>query len=47
MFDSVKIDLRGIVLLESEGKQSLIDFSETGVAEINYAAYLEEVEYWH
>ncbi|XP_041705457.1 prominin-1-A isoform X4 [Coregonus clupeaformis] len=43
MFDSVKIDLRGIVLLESEGKQSLIDFSETGVAEINYAAYLEEV----
>ncbi|CAB1337402.1 unnamed protein product [Coregonus sp. 'balchen'] len=42
MFDSVKIDLRGIVLLESEGKQSLIDFSETGVAEINYAAYLEE-----
>ncbi|KAM9513875.1 prominin-1-A-like isoform 10-T10 [Salvelinus alpinus] len=43
MFDSVKINLRGIVLLESEGKQSLIDFSETGVAEINYAAYLEEV----
>uniref|UniRef100_A0A8C7SRY9 Prominin 1a n=1 Tax=Oncorhynchus mykiss TaxID=8022 RepID=A0A8C7SRY9_ONCMY len=43
MFDSVKIDLRGIVLLESEGKQSLIDFSETGIAEINYAAYLAEV----
>ncbi|XP_052367663.1 prominin-1-A-like isoform X8 [Oncorhynchus keta] len=43
MFDSVKIDLGGIVLLESEGKQSLIDFSETGIAEINYAAYLAEV----
>uniref|UniRef100_A0A8C7GKN3 Prominin 1a n=1 Tax=Oncorhynchus kisutch TaxID=8019 RepID=A0A8C7GKN3_ONCKI len=42
-FYSVKIDLRGIVLLESEGKQSLIDFSETGIAEINYAAYLAEV----
>uniref|UniRef100_A0A8C8K0B8 Prominin-1-A-like n=1 Tax=Oncorhynchus tshawytscha TaxID=74940 RepID=A0A8C8K0B8_ONCTS len=37
------IDLRVIVLLESEGKQNLIGFSETGVDRINYAAYLEEV----
>uniref|UniRef100_A0A8C7UT70 Prominin 1a n=1 Tax=Oncorhynchus mykiss TaxID=8022 RepID=A0A8C7UT70_ONCMY len=36
------IDLRVIVLLESEGKQNLIGFSETGVNRINYAAYLEE-----
>ncbi|XP_029626564.1 prominin-1-A isoform X3 [Salmo trutta] len=43
MFNNVKIDLRVIVLLESEGKQNLIGFSETGVDRINYAAYLEEV----
>uniref|UniRef100_A0A8D3A8A8 Prominin 1a n=1 Tax=Scophthalmus maximus TaxID=52904 RepID=A0A8D3A8A8_SCOMX len=41
--DSVKIDLRGIILLEAEGKQNLLDFSEAGLAEINYADYLEEV----
>ncbi|KAJ8014836.1 hypothetical protein DPEC_G00019900 [Dallia pectoralis] len=43
MFENVNIDLRDIVLLTPEGKQSLVDFSETGVAEINYAAYLDEV----
>ncbi|KAL0973675.1 hypothetical protein UPYG_G00209320 [Umbra pygmaea] len=43
MYDNVKIDLRGVILLKADGKQNLIDFSETGVAEINYAAYLEEV----
>ncbi|XP_062250058.1 prominin-1-A isoform X3 [Platichthys flesus] len=41
--ESVKIDLRGIILLEAEGKQNLLDFSEAGLAEINYADYLEEV----
>ncbi|XP_029297228.1 prominin-1-A isoform X6 [Cottoperca gobio] len=41
--DSVKIDLRGIILLEPEGKQNLLDFSEAGLSEINYADYLEEV----
>ncbi|XP_028444714.1 prominin-1-A isoform X8 [Perca flavescens] len=41
--DSVKIDLRGIILLETEGKQNLLDFSEAGLSEINYADYLEEV----
>uniref|UniRef100_A0A7N6AHM8 Prominin 1 b n=1 Tax=Anabas testudineus TaxID=64144 RepID=A0A7N6AHM8_ANATE len=39
----VKIDLRGIILLEPEGKQNLQDFSEAGLSEINYADYLEEV----
>uniref|UniRef100_A0A4W6FYK6 Prominin 1a n=1 Tax=Lates calcarifer TaxID=8187 RepID=A0A4W6FYK6_LATCA len=39
----VKIDLRGIILLEAEGKQNLLDFSEAGLSEINYADYLEEV----
>lgn len=41
--DGVKIDLRGIILLEAEGKQNLLDFSDAGLAEINYADYLEEV----
>uniref|UniRef100_UPI0037E90672 prominin-1-A n=1 Tax=Semicossyphus pulcher TaxID=241346 RepID=UPI0037E90672 len=41
--DSVRIDLRGIILLEAEGKQNLLDFSEVGLSEINYADYLEEV----
>lgn len=41
--DGVKIDLRGIILLEAEGKRNLLDFSEAGLAEINYADYLEEV----
>ncbi|XP_040928526.1 prominin-1-A isoform X8 [Betta splendens] len=41
--NSVKIDLRGIILLESEGKQNLQDFSDAGLSEINYADYLEEV----
>lgn len=41
--ESVKIDLRGIILLEVEGKQNLQDFSEAGLSEINYADYLEEV----
>uniref|UniRef100_A0A7N8WME8 Prominin 1a n=1 Tax=Mastacembelus armatus TaxID=205130 RepID=A0A7N8WME8_9TELE len=41
--DSIKIDLKDITLLEEEGKQNLVDFSEAGLSEINYADYLEEV----
>ncbi|XP_023815238.1 prominin-1-A isoform X4 [Oryzias latipes] len=41
--EGVKIDLRGIILLEADGKQNLRDFSEVGLSEINYADYLEEV----
>ncbi|KAM9376423.1 prominin-1-A [Pholidichthys leucotaenia] len=41
--ESVKIDLRSIILLEPEGKQNLLNFSEAGLSEINYADYLEEV----
>ncbi|KAL3044507.1 hypothetical protein OYC64_012907 [Pagothenia borchgrevinki] len=41
--ESVKIDLRGIIMLEAEGKQNLVDFSDAGLSEINYADYLEEV----
>uniref|UniRef100_A0A3Q3M9P3 Prominin 1a n=1 Tax=Mastacembelus armatus TaxID=205130 RepID=A0A3Q3M9P3_9TELE len=42
-FQSIKIDLKDITLLEEEGKQNLVDFSEAGLSEINYADYLEEV----
>ncbi|KAK5604064.1 Prominin-1-A [Crenichthys baileyi] len=41
--ESFRIDLRGIILLEAEGKQNLRDFSEAGLSEINYADYLDEV----
>lgn len=44
---SMRIDLRGIILLEAEGKQNLLDFSEAGLLEINYADYLEEVTQVH
>uniref|UniRef100_A0A8C6UUJ0 Prominin 1a n=1 Tax=Neogobius melanostomus TaxID=47308 RepID=A0A8C6UUJ0_9GOBI len=40
---TLKIDLRTIILLEAEGKQNLLDFSEAGLSEINHADYLEEV----
>ncbi|ROL43682.1 Prominin-1-A [Anabarilius grahami] len=42
-FEGMKVDLRGIILLESEGKQNLVSFTETGINEIDFAAYLEEV----
>lgn len=42
-FEGLKVDLRGIILLESEGKLNLISFTETGINEIDFAAYLEEV----
>ncbi len=45
-FEGMKVDLRGIILLESEGKQNLISFTETGINEIDFAAYLEEVLTW-
>uniref|UniRef100_A0A8C9WMH0 Prominin 1 b n=1 Tax=Scleropages formosus TaxID=113540 RepID=A0A8C9WMH0_SCLFO len=37
------VDLKGIVLLERAGRENLIDFSNTGISEINYAAFLAEV----
>ncbi|XP_019743013.1 prominin-1-A isoform X1 [Hippocampus comes] len=43
LLNSMKIDLRGVILLEAEGEQNLLDFSEAGLSETNYADYLEEV----
>ncbi|KAJ8385181.1 hypothetical protein AAFF_G00192320 [Aldrovandia affinis] len=42
-FDDLRVNLSSIVLLESEGRQNLIRFSNTGVSEINYSLYPEEV----
>ncbi|KAL1024020.1 hypothetical protein UPYG_G00050380 [Umbra pygmaea] len=43
VFEGVKIDLQSIMLLEEEGRESLLAFSNTGIGEVNYAAYLAEV----
>uniref|UniRef100_A0A8C2BDJ9 Prominin 1 b n=1 Tax=Cyprinus carpio TaxID=7962 RepID=A0A8C2BDJ9_CYPCA len=43
IFNSVSVDLQGMLLLEQEGKDNLIDFANTGVGEIDYQAYLTEV----
>lgn len=43
LLSSMKIDLRGVILLEAGGRQNLLDFSEAGLSETNYADYLEEV----
>ncbi|KAL2097458.1 hypothetical protein ACEWY4_006665 [Coilia grayii] len=43
VFSSVKVDLEGIVLLEQEGRDNLLNFASTGVGEIDYEAYLAEV----
>ncbi|XP_026127037.1 prominin-1-A-like [Carassius auratus] len=43
IFNSVTVDLQGMLLLEQEGKDNLIDFANTGIGEIDYQAYLTEV----
>ncbi|XP_036827918.1 prominin-1-A-like isoform X6 [Oncorhynchus mykiss] len=43
VFDSVSIDLQSIVLLEQDGRDDLLTFSNAGIGDINYAAYLAEV----
>uniref|UniRef100_A0A672MMH2 Prominin-1-A-like n=1 Tax=Sinocyclocheilus grahami TaxID=75366 RepID=A0A672MMH2_SINGR len=43
IFNSVNVDLQGMFLLEQEGKDNLIDFANTGIGDIDYQAYLTEV----
>lgn len=43
IFNGVKVDLEGIILLEEEGKDNLINFANAGLGEIDYGAYLSEV----
>ncbi|XP_066505055.1 prominin-1-A isoform X3 [Hoplias malabaricus] len=42
-FEGMKVDLRSVILLDAEGKENLVSFTETGIGEINFAAYLEEL----
>ncbi|XP_029600072.1 prominin-1-A isoform X2 [Salmo trutta] len=43
VFDSVSVDLQSVELLDQEGRDDLLTFSNAGIGEINYAAYLAEV----
>ncbi|XP_073320973.1 prominin 1 b isoform X4 [Pagrus major] len=43
VFDSVQVDLQDITLLEQAGRDSLINFANSGVGQIDYEAYLVEV----
>ncbi|KAI5624862.1 prominin-1-A isoform X9, partial [Silurus asotus] len=42
-FDSLKVDLKTIVLLNTDGKHNLINFTEAGIKDIDFAAYIEEL----
>ncbi|CAH2299853.1 prominin 1 precursor [Pelobates cultripes] len=41
--DLVNLDLSNIVLLDEKGKQNLLDFSATGISEIDFDDFLSEV----
>ncbi|KAG7328900.1 hypothetical protein KOW79_007074 [Hemibagrus wyckioides] len=41
--DDMKVDLKTIILLSEEGKQNLSSFNETGITNIDFAAYIEEL----
>ncbi|XP_078119217.1 prominin 1 b [Sander vitreus] len=43
VFESVQVDLQDIMLLERAGRDNLINFANSGVGEIDYEAYLAEV----
>ncbi|XP_050966869.1 prominin 1 b isoform X5 [Labeo rohita] len=43
ILNSVNVDLQGMFLLEQEGKDNLIGFANTGLGDIDYQAYLTEV----
>ncbi|XP_076846838.1 prominin 1 b isoform X3 [Brachyhypopomus gauderio] len=40
IFEGVKVDLQGVILLEQEGKDNLINFANAGLGEIEYQAFL-------
>lgn len=43
VFESVKVDLQNITLLEQAGRDNLINFANSGIGQIDYEAYLSEV----
>lgn len=47
VFDSVQVDLQGIMLLEQAGRDNLINFANSGIGQIDYQAYLTEVSCVH
>ncbi|XP_040892995.1 prominin 1 b isoform X3 [Toxotes jaculatrix] len=43
VFESVQVDLQDITLLEQAGRDNLINFANSGIGQIDYDAYLAEV----
>uniref|UniRef100_A0A8C4I680 Prominin 1 b n=1 Tax=Dicentrarchus labrax TaxID=13489 RepID=A0A8C4I680_DICLA len=43
VFESVQVDLQHITLLEQAGRDNLINFANSGIGQIDYEAYLAEV----
>uniref|UniRef100_A0A3B3B9E9 Prominin 1 b n=1 Tax=Oryzias melastigma TaxID=30732 RepID=A0A3B3B9E9_ORYME len=43
LFESVKVDLKDITLLEQAGRDNLMNFANSGIGQIDYAAFLSEV----
>ncbi|XP_074518069.1 prominin 1 b isoform X2 [Halichoeres trimaculatus] len=43
VFESVKVDLQDITLLEQAGRDNLLNFANSGIGQIDYDAYLTEV----
>ncbi|XP_035516742.1 prominin 1 b isoform X2 [Morone saxatilis] len=43
VFESVQVDLQDITLLEQAGRDNLINFANSGIGQIDYEAYLAEV----
>uniref|UniRef100_A0A8C5H0X3 Prominin-1-A-like n=1 Tax=Gouania willdenowi TaxID=441366 RepID=A0A8C5H0X3_GOUWI len=43
VFESVKVDLQDVTLLEQAGRDNLINFANSGIGHIDYEAYLAEV----
>ncbi|XP_070683792.1 prominin 1 b [Pempheris klunzingeri] len=43
VFDSVQVDLHDITLLEQAGRDNLINFANSGLGQIDFEAYLAEV----
>ncbi|XP_017262626.1 prominin 1 b isoform X1 [Kryptolebias marmoratus] len=43
VFEGVQVDLKDVALLEQAGRDNLINFANSGVGDIDYAAYLAEL----
>ncbi|XP_037545767.1 prominin 1 b [Nematolebias whitei] len=43
VFEGVQVDLKDVTLLEQAGRDNLINFANSGVGDIDYPAYLDEL----